>query len=66
MSIPIELGSAKIRQGPPDDEDADLQLPVWAGVIPIKQQMGPPLPDPALMDGIEAPDYVLDYIRSRG
>jgi nitroimidazol reductase NimA-like FMN-containing flavoprotein (pyridoxamine 5'-phosphate oxidase superfamily) len=65
VSIPIDLGSAKIRQGAPVDEDADLQLPVWAGVIPIKQQMGAPIPDPELMDGIQTPDYVLDYVRSQ-
>ena len=64
VSIPIQLGSAKIRQGPPDDDEPDLELPVWAGVVPIKQQIGEPTDDPKLKDGITVPEYLQRYFRN--
>lgn len=65
VSIPIELASAKIRSGPPGDDEEDMSLPVWAGVLPIKQQVLPPQNDPQLKDGIPVPDYLADYINTR-
>ncbi len=44
--------SAKIRTGPPRDDDEDYALPTWAGVIPIQTHAGPPMPDPRLAGGI--------------
>jgi uncharacterized protein len=35
LSVPLDEASAKIRTGPPEDEPEDLELPVWAGVVPI-------------------------------
>ncbi len=35
LSLPIEEASAKVRSGPPEDEPEDLELPVWAGVVPV-------------------------------
>ena len=35
LSIPLDEASAKVRTGPPEDEPEDLDLPVWAGVVPI-------------------------------
>ncbi len=66
VSIPIELGSAKIRQGLPGDDEQDLELPVWAGVVPIREQIGHPINDPGLIDGINLPDYVLSYVKNQG
>ena len=66
VSIPIDLGSAKIRQGPPGDEESDLELPVWAGVLPITRQIGEPVADPLLKAGIEVPEYLRSYIRNQG
>jgi nitroimidazol reductase NimA-like FMN-containing flavoprotein (pyridoxamine 5'-phosphate oxidase superfamily) len=43
-AIDIESASAKIRGGPPSDDEDDLGLPVWAGVLPILQTLGDPLP----------------------
>lgn len=63
VSIPIESASAKIRTGPPSDDDADYALPVWAGVLPIKQQMLEPVNDPKLADGIPVPEYLLRSIK---
>ena len=35
LSIPLDEASAKVRTGPPEDEPEDLDLPVWAGIVPI-------------------------------
>jgi hypothetical protein len=45
--------SAKVRTGPPVDDDEDYALPVWAGVVPLATAAGEPLADPKLADGIE-------------
>lgn len=45
LVLPIEEASAKVRTGPPIDDDEDLAWPVWAGVVPLMLQTGPPLPD---------------------
>jgi nitroimidazol reductase NimA-like FMN-containing flavoprotein (pyridoxamine 5'-phosphate oxidase superfamily) len=66
VSISIDLGTAKIRQGPPGDEEVDLELPVWAGVVPVKQQLGEPIDAPNLNDGITVPDYLRRYISDQG
>jgi nitroimidazol reductase NimA-like FMN-containing flavoprotein (pyridoxamine 5'-phosphate oxidase superfamily) len=58
LAIPIEEASAKVRTGPPTDEDEDYDLDVWAGVIPYRSVPGDPIPDPQLADGIEFPDYL--------
>lgn len=46
LCLPIEEASAKIRTGPPLDEEADYELDVWAGIFPISMHMGEPIPDP--------------------
>jgi nitroimidazol reductase NimA-like FMN-containing flavoprotein (pyridoxamine 5'-phosphate oxidase superfamily) len=48
IKVAIESASAKIRTGPPDDDVRDLNLPAWAGVIPLKIIAGAPVNDPAL------------------
>src|SRR5256885_14104710 len=48
LSLPIEEGSAKIRTGPPLDDEEDYALPVWAGVIPLKVFAETPISDPRL------------------
>jgi len=62
VTVPIELASAKIRTGPPIDEEADLELPVWAGVVPLRQAVGDPEPDPQLREGTSLPDYIQRYV----
>ncbi len=66
LSIPIVEASAKIRTGPPLDDEEDHALDVWAGVIPFATTPGAPLPDPGLREAIEAPRYVTDYRRPGG
>lgn len=63
LSLPLEEASAKIRTGPPLDDEEDYALPVWAGVIPLRLEAGAPVNDPRLPDGIEAPEYVSNYKR---
>lgn len=63
LSMPLEEVSAKIRTGPPLDDEEDYALPVWAGVVPLKLEAGEPLKDPRLPDGIEVPGYARNYKR---
>ena len=65
VRIDIESASAKVRTGPPVDDEDDYQLPVWAGVLPIRQQALDPINDPRLGLGIPVPDYVTKYERPR-
>lgn len=65
VSIPIESASAKMRTGPPSDDDADYARPVWAGVVPIRQHMLEPENDPALREGIPVPEYLRRFIKKR-
>jgi uncharacterized protein len=45
LTLPIEEGSAKIRTGPPIDDEPDYELDVWAGVVPLKLTRGEPVQD---------------------
>jgi len=58
LSLPIDEVSAKIRKGPPGDDDADLDIDVWAGVIPLRVEVGTPEPDPRGRQGVPVPDHV--------
>ena len=65
VSIEILEASAKVRSGPPGDDEADYALPYWAGVIPLQETALPPLPDERLAKEIAAPTYVTNYSRRR-
>jgi nitroimidazol reductase NimA-like FMN-containing flavoprotein (pyridoxamine 5'-phosphate oxidase superfamily) len=58
FAVPIEEASAKVRTGPPKDDEDDLELPVWAGVLPLVVRPGTPQPSPDLLEGIDVPRYV--------
>ena len=60
MSLELKEVAAKVRPGPPSDEEEDYGLPVWAGVVPIRYQIGAPEDDPRLKPGIAQPDYLGD------
>ena len=66
VAVPIEMASAKVRSGPPGDEEEDYALPVWAGVLPIVQKVGPPEADGRLAEEIALPDYLVKYLAERG
>ncbi len=55
LSLPLEEVSAKIRTGPPIDDEEDYTLPVWGGVVPLLQTFGEPVPDGRVLEGIAAP-----------
>jgi len=65
VAVAIESASAKIRTGPPKDAEDDLELPVWAGVLPLYQTSGPPVAVPGLAEAIEVPDYLRHYMHKR-
>jgi uncharacterized protein len=56
--LDLDEVSAKIRTGPPIDDEADYALPVWAGVLPVSSVRGTLEPDPRLAPGIALPDYL--------
>ncbi|MBC8345218.1 MAG: pyridoxamine 5'-phosphate oxidase family protein [Candidatus Marinimicrobia bacterium] len=58
ISISLEEASAKIRTGPPGDDDEDYALPVWAGILPTELKKGTLIPDPVLPDSIGIPEYL--------
>ena len=62
VEVAIESASAKVRTGPPGDDEEDYALPVWAGVLPIQPQWLTPIDDPKLREGIGVPGYILDEI----
>jgi hypothetical protein len=61
LAISLEETSAKIRAGPPSDEDDDMSFPVWAGVIPLELLPGAPVPDEGVAD--PPPAYASEYGR---
>jgi len=66
LEFTIEEASAKVRTGPPLDDEEDYALPVWAGILPLQLTAGAPIPDPRQVNGAEVPPYVLRYRQPRG
>ncbi|HEU5237580.1 MAG TPA: pyridoxamine 5'-phosphate oxidase family protein [Pyrinomonadaceae bacterium] len=64
LTLPIDEASAKIRTGPPLDDEEDYEMKVWAGVLPLRMVSGEPIADPRLLPGIDTPDYLLNYQRT--
>lgn len=59
LSLPLDEWSVKVSDGPPDDPEEDLDLPVWAGVVPLQPPVyGEPAPAPDLRRPVAVPDYV--------
>ena len=65
LAIPLREVSAKVRTGPPMDDEEDYTRPVWAGVLPLSSTTGEPLPDDRLPAGIDVPEYLRRYDRKR-
>jgi nitroimidazol reductase NimA-like FMN-containing flavoprotein (pyridoxamine 5'-phosphate oxidase superfamily) len=59
LRIPIAEASAKIRTGPPKDDEEDYALPIWAGVLPLALTPSVPVPD----NDVAVPEYVTRYRR---
>ena len=65
LRLPIEEASAKVRTGPPLDDDEDYALENWAGVLPLRLTPGAPVPDPKMPAGRPPPPSVTGYARPR-
>jgi nitroimidazol reductase NimA-like FMN-containing flavoprotein (pyridoxamine 5'-phosphate oxidase superfamily) len=65
LVLPLDEASAKVRTGPPVDDEPDYELPTWAGVLPTPTVTAEPEPDPRLDPAIEVPAHVADW-RARG
>jgi nitroimidazol reductase NimA-like FMN-containing flavoprotein (pyridoxamine 5'-phosphate oxidase superfamily) len=64
LSLPLVEASAKIRTGPPIDDEPDYELPVWAGEIPLTLTTGEPVADPRLKAGTAFPQHLRRYRRA--
>lgn len=65
LRIPIEEFSAKVRVGPPIDDEEDYSFPTWAGVVPLEMKGGAPISDQRLDSEREVPSYARSYSRGR-
>jgi nitroimidazol reductase NimA-like FMN-containing flavoprotein (pyridoxamine 5'-phosphate oxidase superfamily) len=65
MGLPITEFSAKVRQGPPIDDEEDYAFPTWAGVVPLNIVADAPMNDPRLDPAQEVPGYARHYSRKR-
>jgi uncharacterized protein len=65
LGLPIAEASAKIRTGPPVDDEADYGLSCWAGEVPLKLQALPPVRDPRLPPDVQTPESLTRYQRGR-
>jgi nitroimidazol reductase NimA-like FMN-containing flavoprotein (pyridoxamine 5'-phosphate oxidase superfamily) len=64
LRLPIEEFSAKVRTGPPIDDEEDYTFPTWAGVIPLHITVGEPINDPRLHPEWKVPEYAKHYSRT--
>jgi hypothetical protein len=56
LALPLEEVSAKIRRGPPVDDEEDYALPIWAGVVPVQTRLGAPIDDGRVLPGVAGID----------
>ncbi|HXG66092.1 MAG TPA: pyridoxamine 5'-phosphate oxidase family protein [Blastocatellia bacterium] len=64
LALPLVEASAKVRTGPPIDDEEDYELDAWAGVLPLHIQAAEAIRDPRLKEGIQLPDYLRFYSRN--
>ncbi|CAN5491763.1 pyridoxamine 5'-phosphate oxidase family protein [soil metagenome] len=58
LRLPLDRASAKVRTGPPKDDEDDYALDIWAGVVPLHTTYGAPESDPRLAPEVRLPDQV--------
>jgi len=63
LALPLVEVSAKIRTGPPKDDEEDYSLPIWAGVVPLRLVAGAPVADARLEQDLGPPGYARNYSR---
>jgi len=65
LAVSLDEASAKVRTGPPIDDEEDLGLPVWAGVVPLRLVSGEPVPADDLPPGLSVPSYPVRFSAER-
>ena len=63
LAVPLDEVSAKVRTGPPIDDEPDYDLPIWAGVLPLRQVPDAPVPDERLDPALAVPAHVAGWRR---
>ena len=63
LALPLTEVSAKVRTGPPKDDEEDKAFPAWAGVLPLRTEIGAPIRDEFTSAEIAPPNYLLNYNR---
>jgi nitroimidazol reductase NimA-like FMN-containing flavoprotein (pyridoxamine 5'-phosphate oxidase superfamily) len=63
LALPLVEASAKVRSGPPIDDEEDYARDTWAGIIPLHLAAGAPETDARVPTGVTVPDYALEYRR---
>ena len=61
LGLELNEVSAKVRSGPPGDDEEDYALPIWAGVVPMVTTLLKPVDDPRLIEGLTPPSHVIDF-----
>ena len=64
LAVDIMEASAKVRKGPPVDDDEDYSLELWAGVVPLKHGYDAAIPDPKLAFKLKTPDSAKKLIKN--
>ena len=62
VAVTIDECSAKVSAGHPEDPADELELPIWAGRVPLRRIAGEPEPAPDLRSGIGIPDYLQTWV----
>lgn len=65
LRLPLDAVSLKVRMGGPHDEPEDLNLPYWAGVVPLRPVAGDPAPSSDLVAGLTPPEHVAAWVAAR-
>ena len=65
LTMKLTEVSAKVRTGPPKDDEEDYALPIWAGVLPLKVVSGSPEPDPRLTQSVPVPEHARRFVLER-
>ena len=65
VELPLDEASAKVRTGPPKDDEADYALGIWAGELPLRLDPLVPVDDARLAPGLTPPPHVTGWRRGR-
>lgn len=63
LALPLDEVSVKVADGPPTDEPEDVPMPIWAGVVPMREVLQPPIDAPDLAGPYPVPSYVQAWTR---